>query len=405
MAQQQQQTRRFKTNMAAMKQDQSSFETGGGGGGFYKMTDGKHLLRILPPWSEAGMFYQKVGFHRPPGRDAPASEKVICPDYTFGTKGECPICKAKKRVYDQLGKEAAKAYNYQKRAYINVLNMRANEDGTIDDTVYILEAPATLMNPLLNFMAEENSDQLVDPDKGFNVVVKRYKDKGFTKYDVMVKPGEVSLADRGFDVDEVLDNLNDLGSRVEKPAPDDFTEILDKLNETTFGDGGGQGMGQADDDDDTADAQPARRAPPQSARVAGKAARQAPPDDDDDAPAPAARPPKRAPAAQQDDDDDGDAAPAPARQTRPAARQAAPVDDDGDDAPAPQQQRRPLTRKQAPAQQQEEDDAPAPRRAAAAPAGKAGRRAPPPPADDESIDDLEFDDSEPNFDPSDEIPF
>lgn len=325
---------RFKTNMNKLKADQGAFDTGGGGS-YYKLTDGKHLLRILPPWAEDGLFYQKVGFHRPPGREN-VSTKVICPDYTFDSKGTCPICKAKARVYKQLGKDAAKDFAYQKRAYLNVLNMRKNEDGSPDTNVYTLEAPATVMNPILNFMAEENSDQLLDPSEGYNVLITRKKDKGFTKYEVMVKPGNVDLAERGFDVDEILESLHDLGAKVTEPDPEDFQEILNELNEAAFG---GEDGGSPEEDDDAPPAKKLKSAkvqdddddpPPKSFKKKAAAPVE---EDEDDAPPP----PKKkaaAPVAEEEDPDD-EPAPAPAKPLKKKAAPAPVADDDDDDAPAP----------------------------------------------------------------------
>lgn len=382
---------RFKTNMNKLKADQGAFDTGGGGE-FYKLTDGKHLLRILPPWAEDELFYQKVGYHRPPGREN-VSTKVVCPDYTFGKKGTCPICKARGRVYKQLGKEAAKDYNFQKRAYLNVLNMRKNEDGSVDNTVYVLEAPATVMNPILNFMAEENSDQLIDPNEGYNILLVRKKDKGFTKYEVMIKPGVVDLAAKGFDVDEVLEGLHDLGRKVTEPDADDFSEVLDALNAATFDDGDGP---QMDDDAADPDDDPTPRklksqkvsngskalanddddddAPPAKAPVKKKAAPVVQDDDDadddDDAPPPPVKK-KQAPAPVADDDDDDDAPPPPKKKTLPAKTKPAPVDDDDDDAPPPPKKKAAVIA---------DDD------------------------DEDGLDDVE-DFGEPEFDSDEEIPF
>jgi len=221
---------RFKTNMNKLKSDLTSFESGGGGANWFKLVDGKQVVRILPPWSEAGLFYKKVGYHRPPGK-GDANKKVVCPNYTYGEKDACPICKARARVFKDMGKDAARPYAIQKRALVNVLDMKK-----ADGQVYVLDAAASIMNPILNFMAEEDSDQIVDPNKGYNVLIVRKNDGGFTKYEVMIKPGEFDLEEKGYDVDDILDNLNDLDSFVKEPDPDDFSEILEALNASAYGD-------------------------------------------------------------------------------------------------------------------------------------------------------------------------
>lgn len=370
---------RFKTNMNKLRADTGSFDTGGGGANFLKMGDGKHLIRILPPWKEDGLFYQKVGFHRPPGREN-VSKKVICPDYTFGKKGTCPICKAKQRVYKQLGKDAAKDYAYQKRAYLNVLDMKAG-----DGQVKVFEAPATVMNPILNFMAEEDSDQLIDLNNGFNILITRKKDGGFTKYEVMVKPGTFDLEAKGFDVDDILDNLTNLDKFVSPPEADDFQEILDALNEAAFGDadGAGDDDGQAEEDDD----------PPPRKMKSQKVQQQVDDDDDQDDPPP--KQIKKKPAVVEDDDDD---TPPPPKKSKPAPVVEDDEDDagDDDDEPAPPPKKTlPGKKKPAPVEvDDDEDDAPPPPK----------KKSKPAPVEDDDLDSIE-DFGDTSYDPDEEIPF
>lgn len=370
---------RFKTDMNKLRADASAFDTGGGGANFLKMPDGKHLIRILPTWKENGLFYQKVGFHRPPGRDV--SKKVICPEYTFGKKGTCPICKAKQRVYKQLGKDAAKDYAYQKRAYINVLDMKA-----ADGQVKVFEAPATVMNPILNFMSEEESDQLVDLNKGYNIMIVRKKDGGFTKYEVMIKPGEFDLEAKGYDVDDILENLTALDKFVSMPEADDFQEILDALNEKAFGEGDGDNGEEQEDDDP-----PPRKL--KSQKVAAE-----PADDDEDDPSPKAMKKKAAPVEEEEEDDE----PAPPPKKKKPAPE--PVEDDEpeeeeeDDEPAPPPKKT-LAGKKKPqpvVDEEEEDDEPAPPKKKSKPAPVAD--------DDDDLDGIEdFDDT--GFDADEPIPF
>lgn len=360
---------RFKTNMNKVKADSGAFESGGGSN-FFKMADGKHLLRILPPWKKDGTFYQKVGIHRPPGKEN-VSKKVICPEYTFGKKGTCPICKAKARVYKEMDKDAAKNYAYQKRAYLNVLDMKKG-----DGQVYVFEAPATVMNPILNFMAEEESDQLVDLNEGYNILITRGKDGGFTKYSVMIKPGSFDLEEKGFDVDEILGNLNDLGKFAQEPDAEDFDEVLDILNEITFGDNGEPDSDPQDDDDP----------PPKKLKSAKVDA------DDDDDPSPKTLKKKAAAPVEEDDDDD---IPVPTKKKKaPEPEPEEDADADDDDAPAPPKK---VLKKKAPEPEPEDDadDVPVPKKKKTLAAK----------IEDDDLNSVESFDEE-GFDPdSDEIPF
>ena len=215
---------RYKTNIGNMKQEASNFE-GGGNADFMKLIDGRNIIRILPPWSEEGRFFQRVGFHRVPGK---FSEKVLCPNFTFGANN-CPICKKGRAVLEAHGKDIAKPYWAGKRAYLNVLDMKA-----ADGQVKLLEVGPQILNPILNFIAEMDSDELIDPNLGFNVMVTRKKDGNFTKYDTMIMPKVHDLAQHGYNVEEVLNSLNDLSRLVKSPEEDQFFDILDAINQKVF---------------------------------------------------------------------------------------------------------------------------------------------------------------------------
>lgn len=329
---------RFSVNLNTIQDEQDSFKTKNGE--FYALTEGSHLLRILPPWSEAGKFYQKYGIHTPPRR-GDISKKVVCMDFTFDQLGHCLICQEGEEVRLRDGKEAAKAYQYKKRAYLNVLDMKK-----ADGKVQILDAPSTIINYILNFLAEEQSDELVDPNIGYNVAIRRYKGaNGFTEYEVMVKPKIFDLEQQGYDVDNILGSLVDLERQVKTPSEQDVDTCLSLIQEGGSDDD--QGAGQTTpQDEDTAFNAPAM----------GRGG---------------ARPPVRSPAAQAGDDPTPrtirSAAPAQTRAPAGAARTAAPA---RQGAPQP-------TRQPAPAAGQARTAAPA---RGAAPTGNAQRAAPPRPA-------------------------
>lgn len=378
---------RFKTNMKHVKADQSSFESGGGRGdtNWFKLKDGRQVLRVLPPWSEKGQFYMKVGYHRKPGK---SMEKVVCPVYTFGEKDTCPICKARAKVYKSMGKDAGRPYQIQKRALLNVLDMKL-----ADGKVYVLDAAASIVNPILNMIAEMDSDQIIDPNKGSNILITRKDDGGFTKYEVQIMPSQTDLEEKGYDVDDILDNLYQLDEFIKMPAPDDFTEILDALNEATYGE---SDTDSDDDDDDDDDETPA---PKKKSKVVDD-------DDDDDEPAPPKK--KSKPVV---DDDDEDETPAPKK------KKPAPVEDDEDDeVPAPKKK----LKSQRVEEDEDEDETPAPKKKSKPtpveddedeeeeeepkPKSKLKKRQPEPEEDD--LDGLtpDLDDVE-GFDPDEEIPF
>lgn len=232
---------RFQTNMNAIETDQNSFRYSNSE--FYQLSDGTHTLRILPAYSEAGKFYQKYGVHMPPGR-GDLSKKVVCMDFTFDQHGQCAICAMGEQVRMQDGKDAAKNYKYKKKAYLNVLDMKKR-----DGKVYILDAPSSVMDYILNFLAEEKNDDLIDPNIGYNVRIRRYKAaNGFTEYEVQIVPKpcdldqELAADGQPLDVDGILASLIDLENQVKVPTEQQVDECLSLVQA-----GGGEDA-QADND-------------------------------------------------------------------------------------------------------------------------------------------------------------
>lgn len=221
--------KKHKVNKRSVERGASSFD-GGGGRNFMKLSEGKNVIRILPPWSEAGEIFQQVGFHAPPKKFA---DKIICTNFTFeGKEGDypdCPICAKGLAVFKKHGKDAAKKYWPQKRAYMNVLDMKAK-----DGVVKIMEAGSTIMTPILNYLSEledDDWDALLDYEVGQNILIKRYKESNFTKYNVMVMPKPYNLAKNGFDIDDIAENLHDLSALVKVPDQEEVLDLLAELNE------------------------------------------------------------------------------------------------------------------------------------------------------------------------------
>jgi hypothetical protein len=207
--------------MGIVRKAQTSFENSGSKN-YMKLNEGSNIVRVLPPWSDRGDFFIKVGYHRLPNRIA---DKVVCPNFTF-EQDDCPICKRGRQIYNKYGKDASKIFMPQKRALLNVLDMKK-----ADGVVYVMDCGSSIINPILNFMNEMNDDSLLDPEQGFNVSIKRRNESGFTKYDVMVMPKPYGLSANGYDVNNILSNLNDLATMIQTPEPDDFYDILDGLNQ------------------------------------------------------------------------------------------------------------------------------------------------------------------------------
>ncbi len=348
---------RHKVNMDSIKAGQEELAYSGGRN-YHKLVDGKNVIRVLPPYSEAGRFYKIIGTHRATW----AGDKVTCPNITFGRK-DCPICKRGEKLAKAYGKDAAKAYLPKKTALINVLDMQK-----ADGVVRVLECAPTIINPILNYMSEVESDELVDPEEGQNVTILKKKKGKKTEYEIIVRPKPYDLKANNYDIDAILESLYNLDDFPRESNSDDLYEMLDEIQEAAERGGdddderprGGKRSSRRDDDDD--DERPAKR----SSRR----------DDDEDEERPAKASKRRA----EEDDEEEER---PRKASRPPARAEAEDDDPTE-----------VDEEEEPEEEEEERPRAAAKPAAKAAATKKPAKAAPPPEPEEEEEEPEEEEEE-----------
>ena len=194
-----------RTDVKAMRNDKTSYNRMDGE---YVLSDGKHLLRFLPP-KEDGPFYFKYFTHRLPGGDF-----HICPKMTW--KKACPICVLgdnlfRSRDVDEID-QGRKLY--RKPAYIaNAIDVRDPDKG-----VQLVRFGVQVRDQIAEFFADPDDDQdqgidVTDPDEGATVRITKVPpaSKGdFPKYLASLgKQGPVPLKQwhkKLFDLEEVINS-------------------------------------------------------------------------------------------------------------------------------------------------------------------------------------------------------
>lgn len=365
---------RHKVNMESIKEGQEELAYTGGRN-YHKLVDGKNVLRVLPPYSDAGRFYKIIGTHRATW----AGDKVTCPNITFGRK-DCPICKRGEKLAKAYGKDAAKVYLPKKTALINVLDMQK-----ADGVVRVLECAPTIINPILNYMSEVESDELVDPEEGQNVTILKKKKGKKTEYEIIVRPKPYDLKANNYDIDAILESLSNLDDFPRESSSDDLYEMLDEIQEAAErgGDddedrprGSKRSASRRDDDDEEERPKTKRRDDDEEEERPSKAKSR---DEDEDDERPAKRSSRR-------DDDEDEPKPAPNARAAPVEHDE-PEEEEEEEEPVrkPAAKAAATTKKPVKAAEPEEDEPeeeeePAPRKGkpapAVKPAGKAAAAAP-----------------------------
>lgn len=183
---------------------------------------GSTLIRILPPYSDAGVFFRKVVKHRV--RSNGQTFVCACPMETEGTF--CAICNKAQEMKDSGDpvkmKQAKDNLKPQVKYLYNtiVYSAPADKQGKTKELgkIYVLEAGVMVHKALVSLDTDTMTGwmDITDFNKGVNVVIKRTGNGLDTKYEV---------APTGAGRSDLLADLHARGIDTSKLEPHD----LDKL--------------------------------------------------------------------------------------------------------------------------------------------------------------------------------
>lgn len=333
---------RFKTNADLIEQAKHDIEEAQAGRGnvkYYKSRDGKNLIRILPPYSEEGKFYHKIGSHRIAG-GMNKEDRIVCPRVTWNEP--CPVCARGKKVMTARGKDAAKFYMPEIRFVVNILDLQA-----ADGLVYSAEFGNSIMGPMLDFLAEMDADTVLDLQSGYNYMFTKSGSGKKTRYkSAMFLPKPFDLVAKGYSEDDIYAGMNDLSKVPWKSNEEEMSDFSSRLftwakEQEESEEGGNDADAAFGGDDDV----PAPRKGGAKAAASGIA------DDDDDLPNP---------------EEEEEQAPAPrkaAGKPKPAA-----IVDEEEEEQEPEAEEEEAAEEEA---EEEEDEVPAPKAVANGKAGAA----------------------------------
>lgn len=214
---------------------------------------GKHVVRLLK--FEDGDAAKPIGFHYNIGGNKP----IVCPKYNFGDDcAICDACESLKSWNDENGIEKPEGRRKQefkfftkiqvKERWYTPLILREGDDKSPklwDYTPAVLKKIIKCAETLNEEYSTKEFSILNDVEEAMDLVVE-FKDKNdnnqFTSTEVSYRTRTSKLADNQEEIDQILENLPDLFSFVEKQSSDeveklwaDFLDSKDSGSDTSSG--------------------------------------------------------------------------------------------------------------------------------------------------------------------------
>jgi hypothetical protein len=188
---------------------------------FWKLKEGRNVVRILPPWEGADEFYKPYGQHFKIGLEGKTI--VYCPNDTLGLP--CPVCDGIKAMWkgadaagDEELKKRLKDISSTPRFMVNLIDRKEPEKGIQQGDI-----PKSVMESIWNKMVDPDAGvgDITDPKAGYDVIIVRRGEGINTKYDVSIatKP---SVVDPG-----VLEGIVDLDALIKVESYENLKLIVD----------------------------------------------------------------------------------------------------------------------------------------------------------------------------------
>lgn len=188
-----------------------------GGGNYFKPTEGKNVIRLLPPPQGKKPFktYHKHWFQMGGERKA-----IICTKYQYNQP--CPICQQGAKLAASGNKrdvKNARAFNPQSAVYLNIVDMKNPERG-----VQIWQMSPGVFKGIMNAIDMAGVKNFADPVNGYNIIFKRTGSGMKTKYEAYSVAREATELP---DWEELLAAQPDIETIEAAPSDEEQDEALD----------------------------------------------------------------------------------------------------------------------------------------------------------------------------------
>ncbi len=175
----------FETDKEAMKKKRAEI----GQSKYWQPKEGKNQIRILPPYSDEGVWMYELALHY--GFTDAEDRKRAYPCMRQWKQEKCPACDAiaeLKKV--DGGSKAADRLRARSKYYVNLIDRRVGED-----KVFIYGFSGKMMNEILSYDDDEDYGDLTNPKKGFDIILEKTGSGLTTRYAIRIKPKSTPAGD------------------------------------------------------------------------------------------------------------------------------------------------------------------------------------------------------------------
>lgn len=175
---------KYQRNQASLERKLQEDNESAQGDNVFALTfkNGTTALRIMPPWSEKGEWYQEITEHFIQSK----KRSFTCTADRFG---RCPVCEYGDQLTASGNVEAAKGFRPSTKALVNaVVLSEPNGKLSIKDGIKVFKLPQTVRTALLKFDMDTDGDgwnDITDYNHGVNFKIERVGQGLQTKYTVM----------------------------------------------------------------------------------------------------------------------------------------------------------------------------------------------------------------------------
>ena len=197
-----------------------------GRGGFWRPSEGRSTIRILPPVGTMDFFFKEVGVHRL------GNQRFYCPAICTDGEDPCPICEVNEELWQSGEKETASRFRVQRRFWMNVV-VRGKEP--LGPQMYT--PGITVFGSVVSLIKDPDYGDVTDEEDGFDIKIDRTGTDITTTYQTRAARNPSPLSDDEDEMEEWLTGATDIEEFVSNKLLD-YDDLAEKAGVDVFLDGG-----------------------------------------------------------------------------------------------------------------------------------------------------------------------
>lgn len=166
----------------AAEREKDKADDNGSRSDFYSLKKGRTVIRVLPSWSEEGLWFREMREYYFRMGD---NHLFVTSPLDFGQPD--PLDDYGRSVYEKGNEEAvkeAKRFRAKYRYLLNAIVLSDTQDTDMHAGIKIVKVPKTVKMALVDFDTDPEYGDISNPEKGFNMIIDRSGEGLDTEYSV-----------------------------------------------------------------------------------------------------------------------------------------------------------------------------------------------------------------------------